>query len=193
VYCQLESIRQCVKLSALRKALLSFPKTLDETYNRILEGLELNGQLPDAVRALRWLCYASRPFQLSEMVDILAIETGDRGGFFPEERLPDPEDIMAVCCSLISLYPINDEEDNYYEEGNYYEEDNYYEEGNNDSRNRPNQKFRRIQIQLAHFSVKEFLLSSRCTFGLNMGPRSATSRLRKVVCITCYTFFRTRL
>jgi len=112
VYCQLESIRQCVKLSALRKTISSLPETLDETYNRILQGLKSAGQLQDAIKALRWLCFSNRPLKLAEMVEILAIENGDQGGFFLEERLPDPADIMAVCSSLISLNPIDDEEDN---------------------------------------------------------------------------------
>jgi hypothetical protein len=29
-------------------------------------------------------CFSDRPFQLVKMVDILAMETGDRGGFFPK-------------------------------------------------------------------------------------------------------------
>jgi hypothetical protein len=36
------------------------------------------------------------------MVEILAIDNGDDGGFFPEERLPDPADTMVVCSSLTS-------------------------------------------------------------------------------------------
>jgi hypothetical protein len=83
--------------------------TLDETYIRILRDLELNGQLSDAIRALQWLCFSHRPFQLAEMADILAIENGDQGGFFPEERLPDPTDILVVCSSLISMDAIDKE------------------------------------------------------------------------------------
>ena len=36
------------------------------------------------------------------MVEILAIKTGDACKFDPDERLPDPEDIMVICSSLIS-------------------------------------------------------------------------------------------
>ncbi|KIX08660.1 uncharacterized protein Z518_03317 [Rhinocladiella mackenziei CBS 650.93] len=153
VYCQLESIRQCVKLSALRKALSSLPKNLDETYNRILQSLESTGQLQDAISALQWLCFSSRPLNLAEIVEILAIGTADQGGFFPEERLPDPTDVMVVCSSLISLDPINNDNNNA------------------DSWDGSKEDARRIQIQLSHFSVKEFLLSSRCAFDLNFRPQ----------------------
>lgn len=82
VYYQLESIRHCVKLRGLREALSTLPKTLDETYERILQDLESRGQLQDAITALRWLCFSLRPLRLSEMVEVLAVQTGDGGGFF---------------------------------------------------------------------------------------------------------------
>jgi len=150
VFCQLESIRQCVKLGALRKALSSLPKTLDETYERILQALDSADQLRDATTALRWLCFSYRPLRLLEMVEILAIENGDDGGFFPEERLRHPTDIMVVCSSLISCSAVNDHDDDDEDDRSGSDVD-----GIGEGRN--------IQVQLAHFSVKEYLLSDRCT------------------------------
>lgn len=83
------------------------------------------------------------------MIDILAIENGVPGGFSPEERLPDPADIMVICSSLISLNAINEEE-----HGSL-------------SNNASQTHGRQFQVQLAHFSVKEFLLSDRCAFHLD--------------------------
>ncbi|KAL8784419.1 MAG: hypothetical protein Q9195_009047 [Heterodermia aff. obscurata] len=145
VYCQLESIRQCVKLSALKKALSTLPKTLDETYERILQGLESAGQLQDAITVLRWLCFSRYPLNLSEIIEVLAIENGASGGFCPDERLPDPADIMAICSSLISCSHIDEETS-----------DSHTNEGTHNT-----------QIRLAHFSVKEYLLSDRCLLTLN--------------------------
>ncbi|OQV10804.1 NACHT domain-containing protein isoform 2, partial [Cladophialophora immunda] len=154
VFCQLESIRQCIQLKALRKALSSLPKTLDETYNRILQSLDSAGQLQNAIKALQWLCFSNRPLELAEMVEILAIETGDQGGFDPEERLPDPMDVMVVCSTLIVLNPINSN-------GDFWEDsdtDNVVSVDGSDK------DADRMQIRLAHFSVKEFFLSDRCAF-----------------------------
>ncbi|KIX03389.1 uncharacterized protein Z518_06941 [Rhinocladiella mackenziei CBS 650.93] len=156
VYCQLESIRHCAKLRALQEALSSLPKTLDETYDRILQGLESRGQLRDAVTTLRWWCYSIRPLHMAEIVEVLAIEGGDDGGFFPEERLPDPADIMVVCSSLISCSAAaDDDDDNYNEYGN--DDDNDDRDGGDSSHPEGHIK----QIRLAHFSVKEYL-SNRC-------------------------------
>jgi ankyrin repeat protein len=80
------------------------------------------------------------------MVEILAIENGYQGGFSPEERMPDPTDVMTVCSSLICLNP-------------------------NNLQNGSGEDGHRILIQLAHFSVKEFLLSNRCDFELDFQPR----------------------
>ena len=159
VYCQLDSIRQCVKLSALRKKLSSLPRTLDETYDRILQNLKSADQLQDTVQALQWLCFSIRPLTLPEMVEILAIQNGNGGGFFPDERLPDPEDVMVVCSSLISCntdYSTDDPIDNSVDEST----------NGNSSGNDPGdggiEQRRTRQIRLAHFSVKEYLLSDRC-------------------------------
>jgi hypothetical protein len=128
------------------------PKTLDETYDRILLGLESTGQLHDAVTALRWLCYSTHPLQLLEIRDVLAIMTGNDGGFYPEDRLPDPFDIMVVCSSLISCAEDRSGNDHAIDSGS--------------SSNKPHDGSvgadRVMRVRLAHFSVQEYLLSDRC-------------------------------
>ena len=118
-------------MSALKKALSTLPNTLYETYDRIIQGIESAGQRQDAITALRWLCFSNVPLNLSQIIEVLAIENGDSGGFCPDERLPDPADIMVICSSLISCSDIDEEA---------------YEP----------------RIRLAHFSVKEYLMSDRC-------------------------------
>ncbi|KIX05451.1 uncharacterized protein Z518_06323 [Rhinocladiella mackenziei CBS 650.93] len=145
------------------RTLSSLPKTLDETYNRILQGLGSTNQLQTAIKALRWLCFSDRPLLLAEMVEIFAIENGDRRGFFPEERLPDPKDVMVICSSLITFNSIENEEgDNELQHSGI--------EGENSSQDR-GEDGRKVRVQLAHFSVKEFLLSDRCAFRLEFRPQ----------------------
>ena len=147
-------------MSALRKKLSSLPRTLDETYDRILQNLESVDQLDDAIPALQWLCFSIRPLHSLEMVDILAIQNGLQGGFFADERLPDPEDIMVVCSSLISCGT----------DGNVFSNDSDSNLSERAIERIPPSKKPGIhdkkrlggQIRLAHFSVKEYLLSDRC-------------------------------
>jgi ankyrin repeat protein len=132
--------------------LSSLPKTLDETYDRILLGLESTGQLHDAVTALQWLCYSTRPLQLLEIRDVLAIANEGDGGFYPEDRLPDPFDIMVVCSSLISCNEDISGNDHATDTGSSSIE------AHDDSVDADST----TQVRLAHFSVQEFLLSDRC-------------------------------
>lgn len=119
--------------------LSTLPKTLDETYERILAAIEAKDQLDDAVRVLQWLCFAKRPQSLKSLVDVLATDVGGNGCFLTEERLPDPLDIITICSSLITI-----REETHSEHVRLLLD--------------PEDPI----IQLAHFSVQEYLLSSRC-------------------------------
>ena len=153
VYLQLESIRKCVKLSSLRKTLLTLPRTISDSYERIIQNIESADHLQDAVQALQWLCFSIRPLSLQEIVEILAIHYGEEGGFSPDERLPDSRDIVVVCSGLIDCstdkHPYLSPGDSSYERilgGDGIELQSI------------------IRVQLAHFSVKEYLLSDSCAF-----------------------------
>ena len=118
--------------------------------------------MADAVKVLRWLCVSDRPLQLLELVDVLAIETGDEGGFCPDERLPDPEDVISICSSLITygVKTSGDEREDGYSNSSLTEADG----DNIDALPQSGGKHRYdYEIRLAHFSVKEYLLSERCS------------------------------
>ena len=129
--CQLDSLRKCLTLDALRKALRALPKTLDKTYERILSEID-DTYADDALKVLQWLCYSERPMTLIEMVDVLATDLRDKSHFSPDQRLPDPRDILTICSSLVS---ITEGKDQWHRQQHY--------------------------LRLAHFSVKEFLISDR--------------------------------
>jgi hypothetical protein len=70
--CQLDVLRNCIKLDKLRKALNSLPKTLNETYNRILLNIE-EGYKEEAFRVLQWLVFSARPVTVEEVVEVLPL------------------------------------------------------------------------------------------------------------------------
>ena len=100
--CQLDTLRKCIKPSALRKALASLPKTLDETYERILSNID-ETHAEDAFKVLQWLAFSARPLELQEVAEATAITLDDLPRFDPEDRLRHPTDILAICSSLISV------------------------------------------------------------------------------------------
>ncbi len=120
-----------MNLSGLRKALASLPKTLNDTYTRILCNTD-EGHCQYAFKILQWLAYAARPLELKEIAEVVAIDVEGTPRFDPDNRFPEPQDILTTCSSLISL-----------------EEEN--ESLTSSSR---------VVVRLAHLSVKEFLSSN---------------------------------
>ena len=136
--CQLDSLRKCLKLDALRKALNTLPKTLDDTYERILSNLDEEYE-GDALTILQWLCFSKRPMRLNEMVEVLAIDLTNEFCFLPVQRLPDPRDILTICSTLVSVVSVLAIA----------------------KRNSSWQTYQSEELRLAHFSVKEYLISDR--------------------------------
>ena len=97
VACQFDALTKCAKPSELRRTLASLPKDLDETYKRVLRGIEELWQ-DDVHKVLEWLCFALDYVNLDEIVDALAV---DGSKFDPEERYPDPRDVLTRCSSLV--------------------------------------------------------------------------------------------
>ena len=100
--CQLDTLRRCVKPGALRKALASLPKTLDETYERILYKIDQE-HAEDALKVLQWLAFSTRPLELQEVAEATAVTLKPSPKFDPEDRLRHPQDLLAICSSLISV------------------------------------------------------------------------------------------
>ena len=131
VICMLKMLKKCLKRSKLRKTLATLPKTLDQTYERILSEID-EDFAEDASRVLQWLYYSERPITLDAMVDVLATDLKNDHSFNPEERLSDPQQVVIICSSLVHVT----------EEHTLHGKLEKY-------------------LQLAHFSVKEYLTSGR--------------------------------
>ena len=99
--CQLDSLRKCYTRPAVRKALCQLPKSLDETYNRILNRIP-NEYKREAYCVFQLLVISYRPLTLNEIADAVAVDC-ENETFDPENRLRDPCDILEICSSLVSL------------------------------------------------------------------------------------------
>ncbi|KAK2788575.1 hypothetical protein FQN53_003426 [Emmonsiellopsis sp. PD_33] len=136
--CQLDTLEKCLTRSQLRKALGSLPATLDETYDRILVKIA-DEYVEYALRILTWLAFSARPLGLSEVAEVVAVDTDS--GFDPDGVLEDPMDVMAICSTLVTITPPH-------------------------RRFHGRQKVVEKTVVLAHYSVKEYLLSDRIQQGL---------------------------
>ena len=131
VFCQLDALRHCFPPN-LRQFLNELPETLDETYERILRGIN-KAQKADAHRLLQCLAVAVRPLRVEELAEILAFDfqaLSELGipKLKEDWRWDDQEEaVLSTCSSLITIVRSGGS---------------------------------RV-VQFSHFSVKEYLTSPR--------------------------------
>lgn len=155
VSCQFDILKQCYSPSEVDSALETLPRTLDDTYARILSGIPRNHQ-PYARRLLQFLSFSERPLRIEEAVDAIAVNLEEAPGFNPAKRMPVPAEITQYCSSLTILANV------------------------------PNRQGGTVtEVQLAHFSVKEYLTSDRLDKDLarDMKETAARTAIAKV-CLT---------
>ncbi|MCJ1387629.1 hypothetical protein MMC18_000472 [Xylographa bjoerkii] len=144
VVCQIDELRKCLKPAVLRNALKSLPRTLDDTYARILCNIDEQYN-EDAFKILQWLACSVRPLTIEEVAEVLAVNTEGYPRVDPDHRLRDPRDVLIICSSLVTIVA-----------STAYD------------RYGSKQPQKRQELRLAHFSVKEYLVSDR----IQAGPAS---------------------
>ncbi|KAF8532006.1 hypothetical protein JB92DRAFT_2781150, partial [Gautieria morchelliformis] len=160
VVCQLDALRKCRTPAALESALTRLPKTLNETYDRILAAID-EGDRQDALRLLQWLTFSVGTISTDEAVEVLATDPDAREGplFDRRRRLRDPGDILTICSSLVTItfHEGSNAEDDDYGHDYDYDYDSFNEDDFNDD---DGVLFTKAgEIRLAHFSLREYLIS----------------------------------
>jgi len=144
--CQIDALSSCINISKLREALDSLPTTLDETYDRILCKIDPLYQ-PEVLQILQWLTCSLRPLSLEEVAELIAVDVNEVQGFDFTKRAPDPEDVLEICSSLVTCVDANKDDADA-----------------DDEDVEPPSTTKRM-VRLAHFSVKEYLVSDRIRTG----------------------------
>ncbi|KAL1966584.1 hypothetical protein VTN77DRAFT_3995 [Rasamsonia byssochlamydoides] len=138
--CQMDILANCLNRSSLRKALKNLPKTLGDTYERILSTID-DDYRDYALTILQWLAFSTRPLYANEAAEIVAITADDCPKLDKDQVLEDPFDVLTICPSLVTVIgipavgPVPRE---LAEKGIAYEQPAF---------------------TLAHYSVKEYLVS----------------------------------
>ena len=104
VFCQLEVLRLCFPAN-LRHTLEELPKSLDETYKRILNEIN-NANRVHAYRLLQCLAVALRPLRVEELAEVLAFDltAGGMPKLNADWRWEDQEEaVLSACSSLVSV------------------------------------------------------------------------------------------
>ena len=90
-------------MSDLRSALRSLPKGLDDTYARILQDIDNKGYGDQVAKILQWLAYSRGPMSLNAIAEVLTVDIESDLLVDFERRPADPQDILELCSSLISI------------------------------------------------------------------------------------------
>lgn len=174
VACQLDSLNSCLTVPHLSKALASLPKTLDETYERILSNIDEDNS-EYVHRILQWLTFSAIPLHLDELADIVAIDVGQQPRFDPQRRCPIIKDILEPFSSLVTMVDVVEVETWQSrmvaeEEGHTLREFIQMDTSRSRSFAQDGLSYDVIvsgspYVRLAHFSVKEYLISRRIRSG----------------------------
>jgi ankyrin repeat protein len=117
--------------------LKDLPKGLDATYDRMLEKIDTRRR-KQVASLLKWLAFSLRPLRLDELAEIFILDHELTVPFDENKRLFTPEDVLKYLPGLVITVPIR---------VGHYSSIWYNTEA--------------IEIRLAHFSIKEYLISQR--------------------------------
>ncbi|GIZ38637.1 hypothetical protein CKM354_000204900 [Cercospora kikuchii] len=166
-FCQLQEVKRLksTKPKLIEQALSALPATLDTTYERMLARIEENVR-DDALTLLRWIAYAQRPLTLEELVDTTiidltqeaSVEIDNRGGL---------GDALEMLSGLVTTGPPDTRSDRSLNRVDEYDPDTEPIFGREDCLHTTDDVGENkapkwnTTVRLAHFSVKEYLESTR--------------------------------
>ncbi|KAI1860278.1 uncharacterized protein JN550_011656 [Neoarthrinium moseri] len=112
---QIQSVHGKSRAVDIRRALKRLPRTLNETYERMLQTIDMNDYGMEALAILRWLCVAARPMRVKEIAELAAFEvcneaadigpTSDKYevSFVALNRFPTSSGITSILSGLITM------------------------------------------------------------------------------------------
>lgn len=155
----------------LRDALKDLPEDLDATYDRILSSIPKRDHR-DAVAALQLLAVSNCAISVADVAEAVVVDP-DSCCFDPDDRLPDDFDIVDVLSSLVTcssrLIPTG---------SNKALSDASHYAGAELA----------TEIRLAHYSVKEYIMSDRIRQGKESCFYISQYQAQKSVAEMCLTY-----
>ncbi|CZR67570.1 uncharacterized protein PAC_17469 [Phialocephala subalpina] len=138
ISCQFDALRDLPGPRAIREALRNLPEGLDATYDRIFQSIKPKYRKPVA-NILKWLAFSRRTLSVGELADIFILDHDRKPPFDEGDRLNLPESVLKYLPSLVTKAS-----------GSLYYTRAIKRSG---------------KVRLAHFSIKEYLISPRMAQG----------------------------
>jgi hypothetical protein len=151
VTCQLRELQKCTTPRAVRDVVASMPRSLDDTYERMLLNIP-DIYARDAFRVFQWMVYSARPLMVEEISEILAFDPDQNPPLDAQRRLFDPKQLLSILSNLATLSTIPGWQVGWY-------------------------RSQTIEVvTFSHYSVQEYLCSERivtgrvCRFSVRQTP-----------------------
>jgi len=185
-YCQLEVLK---KLRSSREvnvdvALQRLPVTLHETYERMLARV-LDTDCEEALCLLRWLTFASRPLTLGELHETRRLLDFGRDKDIAWNDPGSMEDITEILGDLIHVSPIYDRRHDASKPNGLTNLPIAAAESTDDK-----SQLGTHRVQLAHSSVKEYLLSDCVSHPPSNGLPFQTTASHLSLARNCLAYFK---
>ena len=99
---QLIELKKCRTQKAIREQLNNLPEGLDETYDRILLGIDKK-DCGYTKTFLLWLCFAVCPLTLEELAATVTVNLAAENGpqFEHENKIQDISDVLKMCSGFV--------------------------------------------------------------------------------------------
>lgn len=143
VSCQFDNLRQHKGRKKIQEALRDLPKGLDATYDRMLNNIAPEYQ-QGVASVLKWLAFSLRPLLVDELAEAFILDPEKPVTFEEDEKLFNLEDVLSYLAGFVVKVPTI--------VGTYFDT---HEQSRFTSRTNV------FQIRFAHFSIKEYLCSTR--------------------------------
>jgi hypothetical protein len=183
----------------IRAAMKTLPKTLDEFYDRILLQIEEEDR-EQAHVALQWIAFAARSIRLEELAEAIIVNPHTEPALDEEHRVLDCKTLLdflpAGLVSTVVTYSLGSSWDSSLgsssiSDTQHFSEDNE-EEGSHPSRSDRSESLEddssKTIIQFAHFSVKEYLVSTRILDGSAPSFQVQEMATHSLIAKTCFAY-----
>lgn len=156
--CQLEELKGCMSPDEISMTLSALPATLDDTH------AEIFWNIPDChslqvLRILQWLVHSKRPLRLQEIAEVMSADINNYSSPGLDGRLSNLRALINMLPNLVTTKLIT----------------------NNDGRTEEH-------VQLAHFSVQEYLVSDRIRDGPVKQYAILEERAHESIARTCLAY-----
>lgn len=163
---QLDVLLKSKSVAAIKKALNALPVTLDEFYDYVLRAID--DQYRNQASIAQWLVYSARPLSLSELAEAIVIQPREDPCFDPDERFMDENQILDVLPAGFIQKVFREQPR---EDGRWFD---------------PNSQV--AFIEFAHFSVLEFLKSTRLHPDLRAQYHIEELKAHKMIAESCLLY-----